>query len=190
MIKNEWNFDIIDQYYNDQDSHKIMGSKKGVIITVGILVAITIGSFMVWFGNPTNNEMTIVVTDFENHDAGIIERHKIVFNSIENSFERFMNNEITVDEYEKIAETGSSQNNALLMELAYSDAPEEWQETYVNRIASLKSFGAYIRESMVFSTYITGEVEDLQQKNEILDNMEKYKEEYIQFKQLAESSKP
>ena len=73
---------------------------------------------------------------------------------------------------------------------AYSDAPEEWQETYVNRIASLKSFGAYIRESMVFSTYITGEVEDLQQKNEILDNMEKYKEEYIQFKQLAESSKP
>ena len=167
-----------------------MGSKKGVIITVGILVAITIGSFMVWFGNPTNNEMTIVVTDFENHDAGIVERHKIVQNSIESSFDKFMNNEITVDEYEKIAETGSSQNNALLMELAYSDAPEEWQETYVNRIASLKSFGAFIRESMVFSTYLTDEVEELGQKNEILDNMEKYKEEYIQFKQLAESSKP
>ena len=190
FYQNDWIFDIIDQYYNDQDSHKIMGSKKGVAITVGVLVAITIGSFMVWFGNPTSNEMTIVVTDFENHDAGIVERHKIVQNSIESSFDKFMNNEITVDEYEKIAETGSSQNNALLMELAYSDAPEEWQETYVNRIASLKSFGAYIRESMVFSTYITGEVEDLQQKNEILDNMEKYKEEYIQFKQLAESSKP
>ena len=190
FYQNDWIFDIIDQYYNDQDSHKIMGSKKGVIITVGILVAITIGSFMVWFGNPTNNEMTIVVTDFENHDAGIIERHKIVFNSIENSFERFMNNEITVDEYEKIAETGSSQNNALLMELAYSDAPEEWQEAYVNRIASLKSFGAYIRESMVFSTYITEEVKELEQKNEILENMEKYKDEYFQFKQLAESAKP
>ena len=76
------------------------------------------------------------------------------------------------------------------MELAYSDAPEEWQEAYVNRIASLKSFGAYIRESMVFSTYITEEVEELQQKNEILENMEKYKNEYIQFKQLAESAKP
>ena len=167
-----------------------MGSKKGVVITVVILVAITIGSFMVWFGNPTNNEMTIVVTDFENHDAGIVERHKIVYNSIENSFEKFLNNEITVEEYERIAETGSSQNNALLMELAYSDAPEEWQEAYVNRIASLKSFGAYIRESMVFSTYITQEVEELQQKNEILENMEKYKDEYVQFKQLAESAKP
>ncbi len=190
FYQNDWIFDIIDQYYNDQDSHKIMGSKKGVAITVGVLVAITIGSFMVWFGNPTSNEMTIVVTDFENHDAGIVERHKIVQNSIESSFDKFMNNEITVDEYEKIAETGSSQNNALLMELAYSDAPEEWQETYVNRIASLKSFGAFIRESMVFSTYLTDEVEELGQKNEILDNMEKYKEEYIQFKQLAESSKP
>ena len=167
-----------------------MGSKRGVVITVVILVAITIGSFMVWFGNPTNTDMTIVVTDFENHDAGIVERHKIVSNSIEKSFEKFMNGEIDSSEYEKIAETGSSQNNALLMELAYSDAPEEWQEAYVNRIASLKSFGAYIRESMVFTIYLETDGTDSQQKDEILRNMEKYKEEYIQFKQIADSTKP
>ena len=167
-----------------------MGSKKGVVITVGILVAITIGSFMVWFGNPTNTEMTIVVTDFENHDAGIVERHKIISNSIEESFDRFMNGDIDTSEYEKIVETGSSQNNALLMELAYSDAPEEWQEAYVNRIASLKSFGAYIRESMVFTSYLETDGLDSQQKNELLENMEKYKAEYIQFKQMADSAKP
>ena len=167
-----------------------MGSKKGVVITVGILVAITIGSFMVWFGNPTNTEMTIVVTDFENHDAGIVERHKIISNSIEESFDRFMNGDIDTSEYEKIVETGSSQNNALLMELAYSDAPEEWQEAYVNRIASLKSFGAYIRESMVFTSYLETDGLDSQQKNELLENMEKYKAEYVQFKQIADSAKP
>ena len=45
-----------------------MGSKKGVVITVGILVAITIASFSVWIvNNSTNTEMTIVVTDFHNH---------------------------------------------------------------------------------------------------------------------------
>ena len=43
---------------------------------------------------------------------------------------------------------------------------------------------------MVFSTYITEEVEELAQKNEILGNMEKYKDEYSQFKQLADSAKP
>jgi len=76
------------------------------------------------------------------------------------------------------------------MELAYSDAPEEWQEAYVNRIASLKSFGAYIRESMVFTIYLETDGTDSQQKDEILRNMEKYKEEYIQFKQIADSTKP
>ena len=64
-----------------------MGSKKGVVITVVVLVSITIASFMVWFDNPSNNEMTIVVTDFENHDAGIYERHKIVVNAVEESFQ-------------------------------------------------------------------------------------------------------
>ncbi len=167
-----------------------MGSKKGVGITIGILIAITIGSFMVWLGNPTDTEMTIVVTDFENHDAGIVERHKIISNSIEESLEKFNDGHIDANEYERIAETGSSQNNSLLMELAYSDAPEEWQEAYVNRIASLKSFGAYIRETMVFTTYLETDDTNSQQKDEILENMVKYKEEYIQFKQLADLAKP
>ena len=64
-----------------------MKSKKGVIITVGILIAITIASFSVWIvNNPTSTEMTIVVTDFENHQEGISERHKIVSNAVEESF--------------------------------------------------------------------------------------------------------
>ena len=167
-----------------------MGSKKGVGITVGILVAITVASFMVWFANPSNNsEMTIVVTDFENHDAGIIERHKIISNSIEESFSKLMNGDIDTAEYGKIAETGSSQNNALLMELAYSDAPEEWQESYINRIASLKSFEAYIIETMVMANLINSDGE-IEQRNEILNNIEKLKEESIQYGELANSSKP
>ena len=49
-----------------------MKSKKGVIITAGILIAITIASFSVWIvNNPISTEMTIVVTDFENHQEGI-----------------------------------------------------------------------------------------------------------------------
>ena len=59
--------------------------------------------------------------------------------------------QVSTDEYVRIAEVSSSQNNALLMELAYSDAPEEWQESYINRIASLKSFEAYIIETMVMA---------------------------------------
>ena len=167
-----------------------MSSKRGVVITVVILIAITIASFSVWIGNNTSNtEMTIVVTDFENHDAGIVDRHKIVSNSISESFDKFMDGEIEISDYDKIAKAGSSQNNALLIELKSSAAPEEWQETYVNRILSLKAFGEYIRETMVMVNLIEND-EEQEQKTEILNNIEKLKQESIQYGEMADSSKP
>ena len=168
---------------------KDMGSKKGVVITVGVLIAITIASFMVWLDDPTNTEMTIVVTDFENHDEGITERHKIISSAIEESFLELVEGKISPEEYIKIAEVSSSQNNALLMELAYSDAPEEWQESYINRINSLKSFESYIIETMVMATLIEDDGE-VAQKIGILSNIEKLKEESIQYAQMADSAKP
>jgi len=167
-----------------------MGSKKGVAITVAILVAITIASFSVWIvNNSTNTEMTIVVTDFQNHQEGISERHKIISNAVETSFSELINEEISTDEYLRIAEVSSSQNNALLMELAYSDAPEEWQESYINRIASLKSFEAYIIETMVMVNLINNDGE-IEERTEILNNIEKLKQESIQYAKMANSSKP
>ena len=167
-----------------------MGSKKGVAITVAILVAITIASFSVWMvNNSTNTEMTIVVTDFQNHQEGISERHKIISNAVETSFLELIDEKISTDEYVRIAEVSSSQNNALLMELAYSDAPEEWQESYINRIASLKSFEAYIIETMVMANLINNDGE-VEQRTEILNNIEKLKEESIQYGNMANSSKP
>ena len=167
-----------------------MSSKRGVIITVVILVAITIASFSVWIGNnSTNTEMTIVVTDFENHQEGISERHKIISNAMEKSFSELINNQISTEDYVRIAEISSSQNNALLIELAYSDAPEEWQESYINRIASLKSFEAYIIETMVMANLINSDGE-IEQRTEILNNIEKLKEESIQYAKMADSSKP
>jgi len=167
-----------------------MSSKRGVVITVAILIAITIASFSVWIGNnTTNTEMTIVVTDFENHQEGISERHKIISNVVEESFSELINEQISTEEYVRIAEISSSQNNALLIELAYSDAPEEWQESYINRIASLKSFEAYIIETMVIADLIDNNGEQ-EQITEILNNIEKFEEEYIQYGQMADSSKP
>jgi hypothetical protein len=167
-----------------------MGSKRGVVITVAILIAITIASFSVWIGNnTTNTEMTIVITDFENHQEGISERHKIISNAVEESFSELIKEQISTEQYVKTAEISSSQNNALLMELAYSDAPDEWQESYINRIASLKSFEAYIIETMVIADLMDRDGEQ-EQITEILNNIKKFKEEYIQYGQLADSSKP
>jgi predicted permease len=167
-----------------------MSSKRGVGITVAILVIITIASFSVWIvNNTTNTEMTIVVTDFENHQEGISERHKIISNAVVESFSELINEQISTEEYIRIAEVSSSQNNSLLMELAYSDAPEEWQESYINRIASLKSFEAYIIETMVIANLIENDGKQ-EQKTEIMNNIEKLKQESILYAQMADTSKP
>jgi hypothetical protein len=167
-----------------------MSSKRGVMITVAILVAITIASFSVWIvNNTTNTEMTIVVTDFENHQEGISERHKIISNVIDISFSELINEQISTEDYVRIAKVSSSQNNALLMELAYSDAPEEWQESYINRIASLKSFEAYVIETMVMADMIQND-EEQEMRVEISNNIDKLKQESIQYSQMADSSKP
>ena len=166
-----------------------MGSKRGVVITVGILIAITIASFMVWFENPSNTEMTIVVTDFENHDIGISERHKIISNAVEESLAELMNGELSPEEYIRIAEVSSSQNNALLIELRSSKAPEEWQETYVNRIGSLENFSSYIIETMVIANMIDNS-EEQEKRDIVLNNIEKFKDESIQYGKMADTAKP
>ena len=167
-----------------------MKSKKGVIITVAILIAITAASFSVWIENTTiDTEMTIVVTDFENHQQGISERYKIVSNAVDESFSELMNDKISPEEYIRIAEISSSQNTALLTELRTSNAPEEWQESYINRIGSLENFRSYIIETMVIANMIMDDV-DIEQKNEVLNKIEMYKEESIRYAQMADSSKP
>ena len=75
------------------------------------------------------------------------------------------------------------------MELAYSDAPEEWQKSYINRIASLKSFEAYIIETMVMANLIMDNG-NAEQKTEILNEIGIYKEGSIQFAKMADSTKP
>ena len=167
----------------------VMGSKKGVIITVVVLVAITIGSFMVWLDNPSNTEMTIVVTDFENHDAGIYERHNIVSNAVQESFSEFMNEEISLEEYIRIAETSSSQNNALLMELASSDAPEEWQESYINYMNGMKKFNEYILETKVLANQIKNEISDVEILQTI-DKIQSIKAESIEFIKKSNELRP
>jgi ADP-glucose pyrophosphorylase len=76
------------------------------------------------------------------------------------------------------------------MELVESNAPEEWQESYINRITSLKSFEVYIIETMVMAEFLLSDDGDFQQKDDLLDKIEKFKEESIQYAQMANSAKP
>ena len=165
-----------------------MASKKGIVITVIILAAITGASFMIW-QLPTDLSMTVVVSDFESHIVGIDERFKIISSAIDESFEQMMNNEIPPDEYISIAEISSSQINSQIIELVESEATDEWFDSYLNDLESLRAYNSYIRETIVLANLLNDD-STMSDKEDILTKISLLKQESIDYSQLSLSSRP
>tara|TARA_B110000014_G_scaffold97545_1_gene67075 strand:+ start:164 stop:661 length:498 start_codon:yes stop_codon:yes gene_type:complete len=165
-----------------------MASKKGIIITMIILAAITGASFMIW-QLPTDLSMTVVVSDFESHIVGIDERFKIISSALDESFEQMMNGEISPDEYISIAEISSSQINSQIIELVESEATDEWFDSYLNDLESLRAYNSYIRETIVLANLLNDD-STMSDKEDILTKISLLKQESIDYSQLSLSSRP
>jgi len=165
-----------------------MASKKGIGLTIGILVAIVAASFIFWM-IPQQSPMTIVVTDFENYLDGIKAKHDIISSGLEKPFSQMMNGEISHEEYISIAMISTSQVNAIIIEMVDSGAPDDWQESYINYLESLRSFNTYIRETIVVANMI-GNDSDMNSIDNELSNIEKLKMDYESFADASDKSRP
>jgi hypothetical protein len=125
-----------------------MASKKGIIITVIILGAITGASFLFWV-IPQESPSTIVVTDYENYLDGVKKIHQILQESIETEFQNLVDGKTSPEEYITISEVTSSQVTAQISEFVTTKPPEEWQDSYISYMEALKKFNAYIIETKV-----------------------------------------
>jgi len=142
--------------------------KKGIIITIGILVAITSASFLIWF-LPENNEIKFIVSDFNSHLDGVKNIHGTIREAVDIEFQNLLDEKISPEEYIELAKASSSQINSQIIGLVESKATEEWQESYINYIESLKQYNTYIRETIVAASMIeegiqSNEMEDILQK--------------------------
>ena len=125
-----------------------MASKKGIIVTVIILVAITAASFLFWV-IPQDNPSTLVVSDYENYLDGVKKIHEVLQESIETEFQNLLDKKTSPDEYIAITEVTSSQVTAQISEFVISKPPEEWQDSYISYMEALKKFNTYIVETKV-----------------------------------------
>ena len=125
-----------------------MASTKGIAVTIAVLVGVVVASFLVYL-IPEDTKMKIVVSDFEKHLDTNKEKVLMEVTSIDESFEKLMENKMSPDKYIKIAEVSSSQINSLVIELINSGATEEWVESYVNYIGALKKLNEKITETIV-----------------------------------------
>ena len=130
-----------------------MASKKGIVLTIGILAAITIGSFVFWF-LPQNYEMTLVVSDFEANLDGVKNVHQAIIETVDIEFQNLIDGNISPQEYIEHAEISTQQINSIIIQLVESKAAEEWHESYINYIESLKQYNSYLRETIVVANMI------------------------------------
>jgi len=144
-----------------------LATKKGIVITVVILAAITAASFSLWF-IPQNIETEIVISDFGIHLDNVKEIHLTLNNEINEEFQNMLDEKITPQEYINLAEISSSQVNSQIIQLVESKAPEEWHESYLNYMESLKIFNSQIKETIVVATMISDG-----KNSEIQDTIEK-----------------
>lgn len=155
-----------------------MASKKGIAVTVIILVAITAASFLFWI-IPQENPATLVVSDYENYLDGVKKIHEVLQESIETEFQNLLNEKTSPDEYIAITEVTSTQVTAQISEFITSKPPEEWQDSYISYMEALKKFNEYIVETKVaanmlkegqIDTEIIQKIESLRSESQELIN--------------------
>lgn len=125
-----------------------MASKKGIIVTGIILVAITAASFLFWI-IPQENPSTLMVSDYANYLDGVKKIHEVLQESIETEFQNLLDGKTSPDEYIAITEVTTSQVTVQISEFVTSKPSEEWQDSYISYMEALKKFNSYIVETKV-----------------------------------------
>ena len=165
-----------------------MASKKGISLTIGVLAAITMASFVFWF-LPQNSEITFVVSDFESHLDGVKNVHVVISEAVDMEFQNLLDRNISPKEYIEQAEISSVQINSQIIQLVKSKATEEWLESYISYIEALKQYNTYVRETIVAAAMIEEDVESAEIE-EFITKINQFKENSESYIFKSDNSRP
>jgi len=165
-----------------------MASRKGIGVTIAILVGVVAASFLVYL-IPEDTTMKITVSDFGEHLDITKERALMESSSIDESFEKLIENDMNQDEYIRIAEVSSSQILTLIIELKDSGATQEWTESYVNYIGALKKLNEMITETIVVANLMDSD-DNSDSINEIIDKIHQLKTESLDLTKKSDAARP
>ncbi len=127
-----------------------MASKKGIAVTIIILVGVVAASFLFYLV-PEDTTMKITVSDFEKHLDDVDQRTSMLSMGVEESFDDLLNHNLSSEEYFVTAGVTQSQVNSLIIELTLSGAPQEWTESYKTYIFALKKLNEQITQTMIIA---------------------------------------
>jgi len=165
-----------------------MASKKGIGVTIAVLVGVIAASFLVYL-IPEDTTMKIVVSDFEKYLDITKEKAMLESVSIDESFEKLMEKKMSPNEYIGIAKVSSSQINSLIIELTDSGATQEWVESYVNYISALKKLNEKITETIVVANLMNGD-DNSNSINEIIAKIHQLETESLDLMKKSDNTRP
>ena len=165
-----------------------MGSRKGIGVTIAVLVAVVAASFLVYL-IPEDTTMKITVSDFGKHLDITKERASMEITGVDESFEKLMKSKKNSDEYIRIAEISSLQINSLIIELTNSGATQEWTESYANYIHALKKLNEMITETIVVANLIDSD-DNSDSINEIIAKIHQLKIEALNLTEKSDAARP
>ncbi|MDR3783222.1 MAG: hypothetical protein P4K92_07990 [Candidatus Nitrosotalea sp.] len=125
-----------------------MATRKGIIITVAMLAAISGASFVVWVLPQNHGSSPIVVSDFKSELDSVKERHLLITSTIESNLKALSDKSMTPDEFINQTQISSVQITSLTSELVESNAPTEWKQSYGAYFESLKKYNDYLTETI------------------------------------------
>ena len=165
-----------------------MTSKKGIGVTVAILVGVVAASFLVYL-IPENTEMKFVVSDFEKNLDDVDERTSMLSTGIEKSFDDLINHKLSPEEYFITAGVTQSQVNSLIIELTLSNAPQEWAASYKTYADALKILNEQIRESVVVANLMKDD-NNSDSINEIISKIYELRAELLNLIEKSDNLRP
>ena len=165
-----------------------MASKKGIVVTITILVVITSASFLLWIV-PQDYETTFVITDYGGYIDGVKNIHEVLQESIDIEYQNLHNGNISPSDYISVAEVTSSQVTSQISEFVTSKPPEEWQDSYISYMNALKKFNAYIVETKVVANLIEKESFE-REMAETIQKIESLKVESLEYVKISDELRP
>jgi hypothetical protein len=152
-----------------------MATKKGIMITIAILAAISVASFVVWFLPQNHGGSSVVVSDFKSELDSVKERQSVIATEIELGLKGLSDKSVIPDEFINKTQVSSSQITSLITELIESNAPTQWQQSYEAYLESLKKYNEYLTETITLANKIKSGISpsDINDEMAKLDSLKK-----------------
>ena len=165
-----------------------MGSKKGIVVSLVILIGVVAASFLFYL-IPEDTKMKLIVSDFERNLDDIDERTLILSTGIEESFEGLSNHRLTSEEYFVTAGITQSQVNSLIIELTLSNPPQEWVASYKTYVDALKKLNGQITETII-AAKLMNDGDNSDSINEIISKIYELRVESLDLIEKSDSLRP